>query len=151
MEIRQAHRRCLIGGNSIPPLSDQPVALVLRHLVFLDRLRDCALLVWSIINDTDQSSWRAPDVVDGPGVVALLLDWSLNARQGSASAYDLFGESQGQFSGFPLDFRVIVSAEVGPFTMDNTAGSQSSTDAGSLGAISDNGKNVDCLRRLKAH
>jgi hypothetical protein len=53
---------------SIPPLSHQPVALIGRDLKFLDRLLDRHLLVRLIVDDADELSRRAADVVDGPGV-----------------------------------------------------------------------------------
>src|SRR6202035_750426 len=52
----------------VPPARDQPIRLICRHLVPLDRLRDWALLVRSV-NNADELGWRAPDVVNGPGVV----------------------------------------------------------------------------------
>jgi hypothetical protein len=35
-------------------MSDQPAALVLRHVVFLDRLLDRGLLIRSILNEADE-------------------------------------------------------------------------------------------------
>jgi hypothetical protein len=46
-------------SGSIPPLRDQPVALILWHAELLDRLLDRALLTRSVIDDADQLSRRA--------------------------------------------------------------------------------------------
>jgi hypothetical protein len=59
------------GGRLIPSLSDHPAALVLWHIVFLDRLLDRGLLIRGVIDDADQFGRRPADVVDDPGVVAL--------------------------------------------------------------------------------
>jgi hypothetical protein len=53
---------------SVPPVRDQPAALVSRHVVFLDRLLDRGLLVRSIVDVADELGLRPADVVDGPGV-----------------------------------------------------------------------------------
>jgi len=66
---------------SIPPLSDQPAALVLRHAVFLDSLLDRARLIRSFVNQADEFGRRPAEVVDGPGV-GLLLDRSLRHCEG---------------------------------------------------------------------
>jgi hypothetical protein len=69
-----------IERRSSPPLRDQPAALVPWRI--LDRLLDCRLLVRLVINDADALGWRAADVIDGPGVVALRLDRSLRHCEG---------------------------------------------------------------------
>jgi hypothetical protein len=75
---KSASRTSTLGwsDSSIPPLRDQPTALVRRHLIFVDRSSNSRLLVGCIINDADQLRGRAFDVIDGPGV-ALLFGWSL--------------------------------------------------------------------------
>jgi hypothetical protein len=71
------------GHPSIPPLSDQSAAMVLWHVVFLDRLLDRGLLVRSVIDDADELRRRRPaNVVDDPGGVALLFDRSLRHCEG---------------------------------------------------------------------
>jgi hypothetical protein len=60
------------AGDLIPPLSDQPAALVLRHVVFLDRLLDRGLLIRGVIDDADELRRHPADVVDRPGGVTLL-------------------------------------------------------------------------------
>jgi hypothetical protein len=65
---------------SIPPLSDQPAALVYRHPVLLDRFGNRALLIWSVIDEADELGRRAADVVDGPRVPFGLFGWSLVHR-----------------------------------------------------------------------
>jgi hypothetical protein len=59
----------------------QPIAQVPRHVVFLDRLRDRALLVRSVIAEANELGWRPADVVDGPGVELLLSRVAWPSRQ----------------------------------------------------------------------
>src|SRR6516162_7361890 len=59
-----------VCSQTIPPLRDQPAALVWWHIVFLDRTLNGGLFVRRIDN-ADQFRGRALDVVDGPGVILL--------------------------------------------------------------------------------
>jgi hypothetical protein len=72
-----------VACGLIPPTCHQPVALVRWHVVFLDRLLDRGLLVRLIIDDTNELGWRPADVVDGPGMIAVLLDRSLRHCYGT--------------------------------------------------------------------
>jgi hypothetical protein len=50
----------------VSPLCDQPIALVHRNLVFLDRARNGRLFVRSVVDDADELRRRPANVVDGP-------------------------------------------------------------------------------------
>ena len=52
------------SDSSIPPLRNQPAALIGRHLIFLDRSSDGGLFVRRIVDDADQLRGRPLDVVD---------------------------------------------------------------------------------------
>jgi hypothetical protein len=64
------------SAASISPLSNQSAALVCRNLELLDRLFDRRLLVRLIVDNANELSRRPADMVDGPGVVALLPLWT---------------------------------------------------------------------------
>ena len=72
----------VFGDASIPALRNQPVALVRRHLIFLDCAGDGGLRVRRIVDDADQLRGRALDVVDGPGIQLLLLGRLLGHSDG---------------------------------------------------------------------
>ena len=46
-----------------PPMRNQPVALIWRHLIFLDRAGDSGLSIGRIVDHADELRGRAPDVV----------------------------------------------------------------------------------------
>src|SRR5271169_2940103 len=48
---------------SIPPLRHQPAALILRHIIFLDCLLDCALLIRSVKDEADELGRRPANVI----------------------------------------------------------------------------------------
>ena len=52
----------------MPPLRNQPAALVPRDLIFLARARNGGLRVGHIVHDADQLRRRSLDVVDDPGL-----------------------------------------------------------------------------------
>jgi hypothetical protein len=54
-------------GCSIPPLRDQPAALVLRHAVFLDRFLDRARLIWSLMDEANEFGRRRPAAAANAG------------------------------------------------------------------------------------
>jgi hypothetical protein len=58
----------------MPPLRNQPAALVPRDLIFLARARNGGLRVGHIVHDADQLRRRSLDVVDDPGLARL--SWS---------------------------------------------------------------------------
>ena len=60
------------GVRSIPPLRDQPAALVGPHLELFDRLLDRPLGIRHVVHDADEFRGRAFEMVDGPGMSARL-------------------------------------------------------------------------------
>jgi hypothetical protein len=61
-----------VPGSSIPPLCDQPPALVFKYLKFLDRKLDRRLPIGLVMDDANEPSRSPAKAVNAPGVVVLL-------------------------------------------------------------------------------
>jgi hypothetical protein len=64
--------------DSIPPLRDQPGALVCRHVIFLDGLLDRRLFVRLIVDDADQLGRGCPS--SGRRPRSEFVVWSVASR-----------------------------------------------------------------------